>query len=1273
MREGASFAERFELEEEIGAGGMGTVWRARDSTSGDVVALKILRGTQHLDLARFAREAKLLDHLEHPNIVRYVAHDARVDSAWIAMEWLEGETLDHRVVREVLSANEAVPLIRQAATALAHAHAKGIVHRDIKPANLFICADGTLKVLDFGIARSVLGGHTLTMTGTTIGTPHYMSPEQARAERGVDPSTDVYALGCVLYEALTGSRPFDGETAMAVLAKILLEEPRPLAEVLGDVPADLEQLVHRMLRKDRSRRIGNAQQLLEAIDALGELGPTSPRSIVPKIGKSEQRLVCLVMVADVGFHGGTAPTMVQVDDASEDLIGRMQAIASEHGGKADVLADGSAVVTVSGADVATDQATRAARLALALRELWPGAPMALVAGRSVLTARLPAGGVVDRGVAALTATREPRIWIDEVVHGLLDDHFVRRGEEGARWLEPGFRQSVDRTLMGKRTPCVGRRRELGMLHAIADEAFEEPVARAVVIRAPAGGGKSRLVHEWLSDMDHQVSMFFGRADPTRARSPYAALASMIRMAAGIVEGEPVALQQRKLGQRVSEVLIVDADARRRVTCFVAELLRIPFADDVHPALEAARRDPQLMGDAVRAAVEDWLAVECVRRPVVMVIEDVQNADRPSIEILDGLLRHLEEAPLLVVGTARDEVDDTFPNLWVVRDAQVLRLARLTKRASTKLVRSVLPDASDEVVESIVARADGNAFFLEELVRAHVRDESGDVLPDTVLGMVEARIARLDGNARRALRAASVFGIHFWTEGVQHLLGNPRPGEPPAEQWLELFAADELVDRSSHSALPGHDEHHFRQTLVRDAAYAMLTDEDRELGHRLCAGWLRDAGERDPRVLADHHRLGGEPERASACYCDAAAQALDANDYDAVLTNVTLGREGDLPPARIGELALLETEAHRWKGDYDAAAVAGERAIAHLPPGQARWFQAVGGSIVALGMLGKHGEAKRLGQVAARTPGAGETEDAERLVCLCRAAHHALGVGDLAHADALIATIDQLASSLLRARMDARTEAWLHTTHAARALHVGEISEYLEGTAAAVRAYDLAGDRRHACNQRVRLGYGFIGVGELQAATEELRRAVDDAQRLGIAVVEGYALQNLGWALALQGEIDDARRMERRALQLGQRIGAAAVEGGARFYMSRIALHAGDTAEAIAEAKLAADVVAPSPPLRTLCVAASARAEAAAGNAMRAELLAHEAVEGLESLATMPEEQLFVWLAWLEADGKSDALRARAKDAVEARMSGMSEAHRASFQTSPEGLALLARL
>lgn len=1259
------YAERFELEEEVGAGGMGTVWRARDSVSGEIVALKILRGTANLDLARFAREARLLDTLEHPNIVGYVAHNAHVDAAWLAMEWLDGETLDHRVIREVLSASDAVPLIRQAATALAHAHKKGIIHRDIKPANLFVCKDGTLKVLDFGIARSVLGGHTLTMTGTTIGTPHYMSPEQARAERGVDPSTDVYALGCVLYEALTGSRPFDGETPMAVLAKILLEEPRPLAEVLGDVPADLERLVRKMLQKDRTRRIGNAQQLIEAIDDLGELGATAPKSIIPKIGKAEQRLVCLVMVADVGFHGGTAPTMVQVDDASEDLIGRMQALASEHGGKADVLADGSAVATVSGAEVATDQAMRAARLALALRELWPGAPMALVAGRSVLTARLPAGGVVDRGVAALTETREPRIWIDEMVHGLLDDQFVRRGEAGARYLEPGVRRSANRTLLGKQTPCVGRRRELAMLHAIADEAVEEPVARAVVVRAPAGGGKSRLVHEWIAQMEHEVSLFFGRADPTRARSPYAALASAIRMAAGIVDGEPLSLQQRKLSQRVAEVLVVDADARRRVTCFIAELLRIPFADDVHPALEAARRDPQLMGDAVRAAVEDWFAVECARRPVMVVIEDVQHADRPSVELLDGLLRHLEEAPLLVVSTARDDIDEVFPNLWVERDAQEVRLAKLTKRAASKLVRHALGSASDDVVSSIVERADGNAFFLEELVRAHVRQESGDALPDTVLGMVEARIARMESNARRALRAASVFGNAFWTAGMQHLLGNPRPGEPKAEQWVSVFASEELIGRSTLSALPGQEEHHFRQTLVRDAAYAMLTDEDRQLGHRLCASWLRQAGERDPRVLADHHRLGGEPERASASYCEAAAQALDANDYEGVLTNVALGSEGELPPSRIGELASLEAEARRWTGDYEKAAEAGARAIAHLPPGQVRWFAAVGGSIVALGMLGKHHEAKRLGQVAATTEG----DEAERLVCLCRAAHHALGVGDLAHVDALIKTIDELAAAVLQTRIDARTEAWLHTTHAARALHVGEISQYLEGTAAAVRAYDHAGDRRHACNQRVRLGYGFIGVGQLDSAVEELRHAVDDAQRLGIAVVEGYALQNLGWALALRGEIDEARRLQHRALQLGQRIDAAAVEGGARFYLSRIALHAGDAEDAISEAKVAAEVVSMSPPLRTLCVAAEARAQAAAGNAMRAELLAHQAVEGLSTLATMPEEQLFVWLCWLEADGRGE-LRDKARSAVDARLAGMSDEHRASFESGPEGEALL---
>ena len=211
MRDGELIAGRFAVERLAAQGGMGVVYRAKDTLTGDHVALKVLKeNTEEAD--RFQREAAVLAELRHPAIVRYVAHGiiGHGKRAYLAMEWLEGEDLSVRLARQGLDVKEGLLLAIRVAEALAVAHARGITHRDIKPSNLFL-PDGDLarvKVLDFGIARLGLAAVTMTQTGIMVGTPGYMSPEQARGDPLVDGRADVFALGCVLFECITGKRVF---------------------------------------------------------------------------------------------------------------------------------------------------------------------------------------------------------------------------------------------------------------------------------------------------------------------------------------------------------------------------------------------------------------------------------------------------------------------------------------------------------------------------------------------------------------------------------------------------------------------------------------------------------------------------------------------------------------------------------------------------------------------------------------------------------------------------------------------------------------------------------------------------------------------------------------------------------------------------------------------------------------------------------------------------------------------------------------------------------
>ena len=256
---GQIIGQRFEIQAQAGAGGMGTVFRALDRHTGGPVAVKLVsaRDISPHDMERFVREANLLALLQHPGIVSYVAHGHTPSGyLYLAMEWLEGEDLSHRLSRGPLLIRESMVLVRRVAEALSLAHRRGVVHRDLKPSNLFLRHGQVERVtlLDFGIARGHGAGLLapragVTQTGHVVGTPEYMAPEQARGDRIIGTAADIFALGSVLYECLTGQPPFLGEHIAALLSKVLFEEPPPVRSLRPEVPDTIEHLVHRMLAK----------------------------------------------------------------------------------------------------------------------------------------------------------------------------------------------------------------------------------------------------------------------------------------------------------------------------------------------------------------------------------------------------------------------------------------------------------------------------------------------------------------------------------------------------------------------------------------------------------------------------------------------------------------------------------------------------------------------------------------------------------------------------------------------------------------------------------------------------------------------------------------------------------------------------------------------------------------------------------------------------------------------------------------------------------------
>jgi eukaryotic-like serine/threonine-protein kinase len=256
------FDGRYRIQRKLGAGGMADVYLAEDQELGRRVAIKILNSRHGNDdqfIERFRREAKNAAALNHPNIVSIYDRGEAEDTYYIAMEFLDGRTLKELIIgRGAAPTNVAIEYARQILSALRFAHRHGIVHRDIKPHNVLVDGEGRVKVTDFGIARA--GTSQMTETGSIVGTAQYLSPEQARGGE-VDPRSDLYSLGVVLYELLTGKTPFDGETPVEIAMKHLSTTPKPPSKLRPDVPRDLDMVVMRALAKNPDERYQTADEM----------------------------------------------------------------------------------------------------------------------------------------------------------------------------------------------------------------------------------------------------------------------------------------------------------------------------------------------------------------------------------------------------------------------------------------------------------------------------------------------------------------------------------------------------------------------------------------------------------------------------------------------------------------------------------------------------------------------------------------------------------------------------------------------------------------------------------------------------------------------------------------------------------------------------------------------------------------------------------------------------------------------------------------------------
>jgi len=1226
------------LERPLGAGGVGSVFRGIPRGGGTAVALKVVPGellNEHV-AGSFAREAAVAQDIRHPNLAAVLGFGKTDDGGlYLVMELLEGEDLDTRLGRGTLDPVEVVRVGTDAAAGLAAAHAAGVLHRDVKPSNIYLCTDGTVKVVDFGLAVRVQEVASARMQGQpplVVGTPGYMAVEQARGQHDEDVRTDVWGLGATLYDALVGRPPFDAPTAMAQLVRMVSEEPDPFP---AHVPEWLGRVILRALRKAKADRWPTMTAFADALrrglersrvrDVHVELPAAARRDLAPIALGDEVRIVSVVLAEHVDDFGGFA------------------AAVDAEGGTASPLLGGRAVGLFGGESWRGDEAERAVRAALAIRALGDETQIGVATGRGLRTRPGEVtGAVVARAQAVLT------------LEGVGAD------AETLRRIRGGFEVDAD-TVLGRRAgapilgvegpggadvPLVGRDPELAALRVAFDQAAEDGGAQAVLVTGPAGIGKTRLLHALLGELTTRPArptVLLGRGEANRTLQGWHAIGSALRLYAELPEGTaPEVARERLLGVCPSR------------TCaeFLGEILGAGFPETVH--LRTARADPGVMRDQVTIAVGDLLEAMTDAHPVVLALEDLHLADRPSVDLVRVVLRRLADRRLLLVATARPEGE--LPASGLRR----LALDNLDREALGALVRAVLGDDARATrhAEAIWERTAGHPFFAQELALAllgqpDAEREGPAELPASVEAAVQARLDALPRPERDLLRRASVLGRRFWEEALLAL------GEADAEAALGRLRMHDLVAREPRSRLSGMTEWRFAHALVHEVAYASLTDEQRKHLHGGVARWLARRADANASEIARHFELAADPESASSFWLTAAEAAM--REGDAPLALEASGRalsRRELAREVAFSLRLLRVDLFYFRGKKSEEeveieelgklasspsqeAVVHERWARHLRL-RGRYFQAA--SVVRTGLRLEPRSPWLLVQDALLKADAGHAESARE-----------------AAAEAVVAALgsaDPLAIG--------RAHAALAHCHVIQ----GDVGAALPLERRALTAYEEAGDPRRIATAHGNLAYYLLALGRYDEAVRGLERAAVLSRTAGNRSAEGYSLHNLGLARARAGAIDEGLADEAAALAIAKEVQEPRLELACLQYRAAILLEARRSDEALPILEEALRTPEDlqgnlAPQLRGLY----ASALVATGRLEEARAAAKQALDLRDAAGGMSEFEADLFVAAHEA-GIPGALE-RGKEALEARAARISdpEARRSFLERVPAHLRL----
>jgi len=962
----------YRIIEELGKGGMGVVFKAEDTRLNRIVALKLLSENSSADpkaRKRFLREARLASSLQHQNIctIHEVGEKTNGD-LFISMDYYEGETLQQKISSGINSLDLIVEYICQIALGLTQAHSKGIIHRDIKPSNIIVTPDGIVKILDFGLAK-LSGIYDYTQTVKTVGTISYLSPEQAGGHE-VDHRTDIWALGVVFYEMITGILPFTHEYEAAVIYSILDKSPLPPSEIREGLPEEIEHTIYKCLRKNREERTQSASELLQELEKIQEIlcRKTGTNSTEGQSGKKgAERRYASILISEIA---GYKELLKKLDEEKANRVMNLwfdtiSQTSMKHGGILIIRNEQTFMIVFGISHSGEKVPARAILTAIELRDRLPqmlesehlnvsltlkcGIDSGMVIASPVMVNdRLEyniSGHTANNAVRLKDLSPEGFILVSPAIHKSTHRDFnfevlkvppsngnsesdiaylLTSGEARNTHMRTGDEWRI-------RSEMVGREEELDSLHyhlvkLIHGEGF------IVNVIGEAGLGKSRLLAEFLHKPDiRKVVVLEGRALSSGLKLSFHPIIDIIRSLADINEKDDETEIYRKLEHIVQRYCPESAE---EVFPFVGTLIGMSLTGSY------AERMKRVEGEGLEKLIlinlRLLLAGASLVKPLVFIIEDLHWSDQSSMGLLKSLYRLAENHPVLFINVLRPDYQNTGEQIRIaIRDryekyhAEIL-LKPLDDSQSGQLIRGLLNKKTlpEKISSLIKKRVEGNPFFLEEVIRSMIDDgniflegnkvvcrENIDsvIIPDTINEVLMSRIDKLEDETRALVKLASVIGRQFFYRVLVEVANNREDVDLILDhlQGIQLIRKRKRMDEV---------EFLFKHALIQQAAYDTILSEQRKNLHlkvaRAIETIFRERLQEFYGVLAYHYSHGEDSAMAESYLIKAGERALkssaskEALEYYREALTIYLEKYGDAAdPAKIATLNKYIGIAH----------------------------------------------------------------------------------------------------------------------------------------------------------------------------------------------------------------------------------------------------------------------------------------------------------------------------------------------------------------------------